>query len=224
MKLAIVSATKLEIKPLLEHLETSWETRSLSHSQNKSIEAYPLITIGSMNMAFGISRAPNMNKIDLLIHLGICGSYKSHLVPGKVVEVIREEWADLGAEDADGQFIDGFELGLMDPERFPYSKGQICKSIKCPSTGLEQVSGLSLNCTSGYAPRIEMIKKKYDADVESMEGMGLFYACRMMDLPFVSIRAISNYVEPRNRQGWKMNEAIIHLNQFAISYLDLLVK
>lgn len=223
MHIAIVSATHLEVKPILDHIGLEWKQKSLIRFQKKSLEVYPLITgIGSMNMAFGISRDPHIKNIDLLLHLGICGSYRTYLEPGDVVEVTSEKWGDLGAEDAQGQFLDGYTLGLLDPNQFPYENGMICKSKATPATELSQVSGLSLNCASGFAPKIDMLKKMFECDVESMEGIGLFYASRMLDLPFVSIRAISNYVEPRNKESWKMKEAIEQLSTAAIRYLDSL--
>ena len=45
-----------------------------------------------------------------------------------------------------------------------------------------------------------------------MEGAAFFYACLSAGLEPVQLRAISNYVEPRNREAWRMREAITALN------------
>jgi len=49
--------------------------------------------------------------------------------------------------------------------------------------------------------------------VESMEGAAFFYACLMAEVPFLEIRSISNFVEPRNRDAWDLPLAIGNLNQ-----------
>jgi futalosine hydrolase len=47
-----------------------------------------------------------------------------------------------------------------------------------------------------------------------MEGAAFFYAClQQQGLGFVQIRALSNYVEPRNRAAWQIPQAIEHLGQ-----------
>jgi futalosine hydrolase len=45
-----------------------------------------------------------------------------------------------------------------------------------------------------------------------MEGAAFFYACLLAEVSFVEVRSISNYVEKRNRDNWKMTEAITNLN------------
>ena len=132
------------------------------------------------------------------------------------------EWADLGAENQQGELIDAFTLGLLDKNRFPYQNGKILKTHKTIQTNLKQVHGLSVNKTSGNQFTIDQIINKFKGDVESMEGIGLFYACRTLDVPFLSIRSISNYVEPRNKENWQLQKAIEQLNIELINILNKL--
>ena len=46
-----------------------------------------------------------------------------------------------------------------------------------------------------------------------MEGAAFMYACLMHDVPFAQIRAVSNVVERRNREAWKIREAIDALGE-----------
>jgi futalosine hydrolase len=55
--------------------------------------------------------------------------------------------------------------------------------------------------------------------IESMEGAAFFYACRQLNVPCLQIRAVSNYVEKRNRDNWHIGLAIKNLNKFAMSWL-----
>ena len=87
------------------------------------------------------------------------------------------------------------------------------------STGLRKCSGLTVNCVNGASDSIAKIKAKYDADVESMEGAGFLYACRSMDIHHHQLRAISNRVEPRNKDNWRIQEAIDNLNKELINLI-----
>ncbi len=223
MKIVLVSATTFEIAPAIQHLENHWNRISFTEYKTNKIHLFPLVSgIGSTMMAFALARFKPVQDAQLVIHAGISGSYNLDLQITEVVEVISEQWADLGAEDKDGNFIDGFELGLMQRNAAPYNDGKLIKQHHTISTGLKQVSGLTVNKTSGTKTSIEQIRRKFHADVESMEGAGLFYACRTMDIPFISIRAISNYVEPRDKSNWKLEESINVLNSKLIEIIDLL--
>ena len=55
--------------------------------------------------------------------------------------------------------------------------------------------------------------------VESMEGAAFFYACHQLKVPCVQIRAVSNYVEKRNRDNWEIGLAVKNLNTFALELI-----
>jgi len=224
MQLTIVSATTAEIKPLLDHLQKEWKFLNMMSFIKKETNLHPLVTgVGSMQMAFNLARFQSLQKSDLIIHFGISGSFDENLQPGKLCEVVNERYGDLGAENGDGQLLNAYELQIADPDRYPFEKGMVVKRLKTPVTGLQACSGLTVNTVTGSSNTLT-IRKSLGAQVESMEGIGLFYACRALDVPFVSIRSISNMVEIRNRNNWKMEEAIHQLNQFAIGYLESLVR
>ncbi|NCW13547.1 MAG: hypothetical protein EBV82_10420 [Chitinophagia bacterium] len=65
---------------------------------------------------------------------------------------------------------------------------------------------------------------RYKASLESMEGAALHYMGRDLNIPFIQIRAVSNYVGERNKAKWKMKEAIYNLNETLLQYLDELYK
>jgi futalosine hydrolase len=45
-----------------------------------------------------------------------------------------------------------------------------------------------------------------------MEGAALHFVCLKNQIPFIQFRAISNRVEIRNRNSWKVQEALAALN------------
>ena len=173
-------------------------------------------------MAFGMGKLNDAPTYDLVIHGGLSGAYTNQFNLGDVVEVVKERWADLGAEEQDGGFTDLVEMELMDGNRIPFSDGWILNKQTKYTTGLKQCTGLTVNKVSGTQKSIDAIKNKYSADVESMEGATLFYACRMWDVPFISIRGISNYVQPRDKSSWKIPEAIEKMNEQIIGMIGRL--
>ena len=53
-----------------------------------------------------------------------------------------------------------------------------------------------------------------------MEGAAFMYACLIHGVAFAQVRAVSNVVERRNRDAWKMTDAIGSLGTTALSILD----
>jgi futalosine hydrolase len=73
----------------------------------------------------------------------------------------------------------------------------------------------------GNEASIYKLGSRINAQIESMEGAAFFYACRQMEVPCMQIRAVSNYVEKRNRDAWQIGLAIKNLNTFAAEFLNL---
>jgi futalosine hydrolase len=47
-----------------------------------------------------------------------------------------------------------------------------------------------------------------------MEGAAFFYACEEANVAALQVRAISNYVEKRNKENWNMPLAVKNLNNW----------
>jgi len=223
MKIVIVSATSFEIAPLLKHLEDHSKKSSFLDFQYNNTTIIPLVTgVGALQTAFAMARLKGMEEVDVVFNLGLAGTFKNHKL-GEVVEVISDKFADLGVEEADGSFTDVFEMGLTDEAAYPYVNGWIENSKQKYTTGLKGVKGITVNKVHGTTASVESIETKYNPDVESMEGAGFFYASKMLDVHTHQIRAISNRVEKRNRENWKIQEAIDNLNEYFINFLDQII-
>ena len=225
MNILVCSSTTFEIAPFLKHLETIAEQKSFLEYRVNGHSIFPLVSgIGAMNTAFALARYPKINGMQLAINAGLAGSFDKTRKLGQVVEVVKDRFADLGAEEADGNLLDAFDLELADPTSFPYSDGWIENRDRPYHTDLEEVSGLTVNKVTGTTLSIALIKEKYHAAVETMEGAGFIYACKMIDMKCTMIRAISNYVEPRNKDNWQVELSIERLNQSLINYLHAITK
>ena len=212
MKTLVVAATQQEIQPLSDFLR-----------RNKKGEL--LITgVGMLNTAYYLTRALLKNKYDIVINAGIAGAFNNDIAIGEVVQVTTERTGDMGAEDHD-RFLDVFDLGLTDTDAFPLKNGVLVnpenKDISEAFRGLRKVSAITVSKTHGSAQSIENAISKYAADIESMEGAAVFFCCLMESVTFTEIRAISNYVEPRNKDNWNIGLAVKRLNEVLIDIFNV---
>lgn len=215
MKLLIVSATAAEVQPLCEQLAGDFEQIQDHIFVRNGLTVHVLITgVGMFLTGIAMTQYLVKEDFDWVINVGIAGAFNRNLKIGEVVEVVEERFGDLGAQEKNGNFTDVFELGLMPPDKFPFEGG--CMHRKTHSDfvlDLKAVKGLTVNKVHGKADDILFIKNKYNTDIETMEGAAFFYVCLLQKIPFTQIRAISNYVEPRNRANWNIPLAVRNLNE-----------
>ena len=223
MKLIIATATPQEIAPLLNYLEGGgFRDEGQAGYRKKGVHIQTLITgVGSVAMAASITPLLYAVQPDMAICMGIAGAFPGTFSLGDVVNVQSQQFGDLGIEEADGTPRDLFEIGLADPNDFPFTQGMLENPSVKDAEFLPLAHGLTVNRVHGEAERIEETMKRYDVQVESMEGAAFFYACLLAEIPFLEIRAISNIVEPRNRDAWKIDIAIRNLNSAVIDMIEI---
>jgi futalosine hydrolase len=196
MQIAIVSATDFE--------QNLFDFNALQKQHSVKFYTHG---IGLMLSTFHLSEIVK-SKPDLVIQCGLAGTYQNHLKIGETVIVENEILGDTGAQDHMDQ-LDLFDMQFMNANEFPFSNSMLKNEyVTHLNTSLKKVTGLTVNLSSGNASTIELRKKKYNADIETMEGAVLHYVCLQKEIPFIQFRAISNLVEPRNKDNWKIKEAI----------------
>lgn len=223
MNLLIVAATPFEITPLLQHLQEQFIEHESAHFHKGELKVAILITgVGLPLTAYAMGKVLALKKYDLVINAGIAGAYNPALQLGDVMEITSDYFGDLGVEEADGAFKSIFTLGLIEPNQFPFTNSDLINPN--PGNFLPSAKGLSINKVHGFAPSIEAMRQRYAADVETMESAAFFYACLLEQQRFLALRAISNYVEPRNRANWNIPLAIENLNNTLIEMLSFYVE
>ncbi len=223
MKILIVAATWMEVKLLAdEFIFLGEKSHMLKHYSFGGTKIDILITgIGTTFTAFHLTDTLKGNKYGLVLNIGIAGSLTRELEIGEVVNVVSEEFADLGVEKKD-EFLTLFESGFMDSNEFPFSQGIIKAS---PSIGLvdyKKVRGITTNKSHGRKSSISEVHQKFSAHVESMEGAAVFYVCNWLGVPCHQIRAISNFVEPREFSKWNIPIALENLKESILKVLNKL--
>lgn len=210
MKLLLVAATLPEVQPLLTAF--SIESRSVEKIIGRHSVKVLLTGAGMVPTAFSLGRHFADSTYDLAINLGIAGSFDFDLNLGDVCLVREDTFADLGAEDGE-DFLSFDNLGLG-----------ICSVSHRPHPGfltsrLKEVSAITVNKVHGHELSIAKAIARFNPQIESMEGAAFFYACNQSDMPCIQIRAVSNYVERRNREKWDISLAIKNLNETIIKLL-----
>lgn len=165
--------------------------------------------VGMAAAAFWTGRVLAQEKFDLAINAGIAGSFDEDIPLGEVVAVKSDIIAELGAQNGDG-FIPMEELGFAKKAEYSFS----IKTHEWPElNGLKTVKAVSVNTVSGKQADIEKLQRRLNPDIESMEGAGFHLACQNSGVAAYQIRAISNYVEERDRDNWDISLAVRKLNE-----------
>lgn len=224
MRLLLVVATEPEIAPLLAAM--TWKHDAGSQLKSYAYNGHAvdvLITgVGMVATAAWTARTLATVNYDAAINAGICGSFDHSIELGEVVRVQTDFTPELGAEDND-QFIDVHELKLLGKDEFPYRNGVLHGSsagVFAVLGKLKSVSGITVNKVHGNEQTIAAITQRHNPQTESMEGAAFYYACAVAGVPAMQVRAVSNYVERRNRAAWKIGEAVQNLNAAVLNYLD----
>lgn len=221
MKILIVAATRMEVEMLAEEFEFEKEINHfLKQYRFKNTEIDILIAgIGTTFTTFHLTNTLKDNNYNWVLNVGLAGSLNGRSAIGQVVNVVSEEFADLGIENND-EFLTLFETGYINSNEFPFEQG-ILKAAKLNGlSNLSKVRGITTNKSHGRASSIDEIHEKFSAHVESMEGAAVFYVCNMLGVPCSQIRAVSNFVVPREVTKWNIPLAINNLRNSILPFLE----
>jgi len=209
MKILIVAATQLELNPVQEVLNEI-DRHKLS---------YLVTGVGMTATAFHLGRAIS-NEYDLAINIGLAGAFDRSIALGEVVNVIQDHCSEEGVQDGD-EFLNLEEIGLRKGDEFPFIDGHLKSSFNSPIQ-LKELRGITVNTVHGNENSIRKVTQRLHPEVESMEGAAFMYACNVQKLPCLQIRAISNYVEKRDRNSWKIDLALNNLAKETYSLIKQL--
>ncbi|MEM9991618.1 MAG: futalosine hydrolase [Bacteroidota bacterium] len=226
MRLLIVAATPFEIAPLTTFLKDHYTCTApnVYQHQKASLEIRLLVTgIGQMLTAYAMGYVLANEQVDFAINAGIAGAYNRSFPLGNVYNVVQEQLGDLGAEDADGRFLSIHELGLLPANEAPFLDGCLKNTSAMRFDFLPKATGVTVNLVNGYTPNIIKAHERHRADLESMEGAAFAYVCGVQNINYLQLRAISNYVESRQREAWNLPLSIGNLNKVLLDILNTLV-
>ena len=151
----------------------------------------------------------------LVLSAGIGGGFAEVASVGSLVVASEIIAADLGAETPDG-FSGVDELGFGSPRIAVADElaARWAAALREAGHAVHHGPILTLSTVTGTAETARSLAKRYPgAGAEAMEGFGVAEAARQFGVPVLELRAISNAVGPRQRELWKIGDALQALEQ-----------
>jgi len=169
--------------------------------------------VGAAAAAAAAARRLTAGDYGLVVSAGIGGGFAHAAEVGSIAVADSIIAADLGAETPEG-FCSLDELGFGSA-RIPVDADLASKiTAALQSAGLRVCKGpvLTVTTVTGTAETaLQLARRVPGAVAEAMEGYGVAAAARECQLPVLEIRAVSNVVGPRDRDAWRIKEALAAL-------------
>lgn len=209
MKILVLSATEMEVAP----------------ARAKAPAADWLCAgVGLPSTIFHLTRALTARKYDTVIQAGIAGVFGEAFPLGETVLVSNDGFGDLGIRE-NNRLSAIFDAGFADPNEFPFLDSRLPNDHPIlQELSLPLASAITVNMVTDDPVQIQLLQDRYQPQIESMEGAGLHYVCRQLNVPFIQLRSISNAVGERDKTKWAMKSAIDNLNSGLLSVLAHLMN
>ncbi|MBN2667913.1 MAG: hypothetical protein JXR60_01685 [Bacteroidales bacterium] len=183
-----------------------------SEIEYRSLSIFKSDKVNIINTGIGIPNTLNAlylcfknEHYDLVINIGIAGSFDLSIEIGSVFFIKNDVYADIGFQSSN-HFIHINNSSLKQENIFFKNKKLLPKEFQ-----IDEVSAITVNSTSGEKKQIEERIKLFNASVETMESAAVFDFCIRQNIPFYVIRSISNYIEERNPEKWNISLALSNL-------------
>jgi len=205
MKILIVSATEMEVAIAKEQLNASPNI------------SFHITGVGMLAAAVSLTKLVFIHKPDLIIQVGIAGCFDTSIDLGKVVLVKDEILGDTGVEE-NGEWKDLFQTKFIAPNDAPFTNGRLNNKHLSEYNKLQlpEVTSITVNEITTRKERIAQLKSLYNPTIESMEGAALHYIGNDLNIPYLQIRGLSNYIGERDKSKWLIKEAVENANRVLI--------
>ena len=218
-KILICAATKIELEPIYEALfKKKCDENKICVEEFYNIQLHFAITgIGIMPTIYNLLKLIQKSDYDVALNIGLAGSFNSKKITiGHTVNIVEEILGDFGVTDNEN-FKTVFEIGLLDKNTPPFKNGKLINpynfEVAKNYVTHSNIRSLTVCNVSGEMEQIKFRRAKFKAEVENMEGAGFFYVMLNEQIPFMEVRAISNIIEPRNKENWNILKALSSLQE-----------
>ncbi|MBT2427951.1 futalosine nucleosidase [Streptomyces sp. CB00316] len=160
--------------------------------------------------AFALASASASQPYGLVVSAGIGGGFAPAAPLGSLVVASDIVAADLGAETPDG-FLPVTSLGFGRDRFVP--PPALVREV-ATATGAAAGPVLTVSTVTGTAARTAALLAAHPgALAEAMEGFGVGEAAERAGVPVLELRAVSNAVGPRDRDAWRIGDALAALTE-----------
>jgi futalosine hydrolase len=144
-----------------------------------------------------------------VVSAGIAGGFTDLAAIGTTVLATSAVAADLGAETAEG-FVSVADLGFG--QSIVDCEGGLLAALRRSLPSAVTGPVLTVSTVTGTAERAAALRERYpDAVAEAMEGYGVGTAAAQAGVGFAEVRTVSNPVGPRDRDSWRIADALAEL-------------
>ncbi len=205
---------------LPEHCQEIWQFR------HKNI-CYTLasVGIGAINAAANSAVLISQKNFSEVWMTGCCGSYHQDIKQGDVIVAQEEIYGDYGIKGSQGwQSPENFSFSFLKIQDKKYWHRFPCKtrkfSIHLPYR-IHYGSLLTVSTVSGTKKVADILKKRFEALGENMEGAAVAQVATSYNKPFIEIRGVSNMAGDRNHKHWRMDIAFYNSQKAITDFLTL---
>ena len=203
MPLLLCAATEFEIT----------ETRQFIQQQQLQNKISILISgVGLMAAAYALTKAVYTQKPSFILQAGVAGSF-SEAFPLASVAVVKEEVVGDSGVEENGKFLSLFDMNLADGNVLPWQKSRLINTNKVVNEcGLPIANAITVNEITTTENRIHFYRTSINTNLESLEGAALHYIALTENIPFMQLRAVSNFAGERDKKKWALGTSIAALN------------
>ncbi len=203
-KFLLCAATELELQPIKKNRQ---------HIRDHQVEFF-VYGVGIPLSLYYLNQFLQDKHFDAIISVGIAGSFISSIDLGSVVAVKQDCFGDMGAFQQNNKtFSSLFEMGWINPNQSPFINEQLVNPFLSHFnlSSYRTANAITVQQMSSDENRIHILKNKYAAEVESMEGACIHFIALEKQIPFLQLRAISNFVGETDKTKWTIPLALNNL-------------
>lgn len=221
--LGLIASVGLETEPLRKRLH---DMRPLTVGRKPAwtgtLAGTPVILVaggmGKTNASQALAALLETHPVRGVIGFGVGGAYPgSGLDVGGVAVATVEIYGDEGVEGPEG-WVSTEAIGIplvetaggarfnelrLDEERVDAAE----RALSAAGVGFVSGPFVTVSACSGTLARGEALRARHDAICESMEGAACAHVAALYEVPFLEVRGISNLVEDRDLNRWKLGDA-----------------
>ncbi|MBC8069293.1 MAG: futalosine hydrolase [Deltaproteobacteria bacterium] len=171
------------------------------------------VGVGKSSAAYELGAALVADAVDLVVAVGVAGLHRgadTRLAVGAIAIVSSERFADEGVATPSG-FLDLTELGLGASTPMSADVAWLEDAVGYVVAPL--LAGATVSTCSGTDALADERWRRTQAPLETMEGAAIAMVCQRMGVPWIGVRAISNFTGDRDRGQWDLGGAVSALGE-----------
>lgn len=219
--LLLLAATAMELAAFLRHTSLAMYSvtpPTAGQSILKDTCVLAACGVGPVNAALAAGRLLERHAPRGVILVGIAGSFDTVRHPlGSVRLIVEEIWPEYGIAGARG--VHARALGFPQAEihgepvwdRLAWDAMADASALGVNPSHIPAARGLTVAGVTGTPRRAAAMARRFQPDLEHMEGFPVALACRLAGVAFVQLRSVSNPVGVRDKRTWDIPGALAAL-------------